>query len=163
MTALPMRIGQGYDIHELVEGRPLAIGGVKVPFERGSLGHSDGDVLIHAVIDAILGALGLGDIGKHFPPSDDKYRDANSLDLLSEVAGMMAKAGYRIGNIDSTVIIEKPKLAPHMAAMKVALSKALDTPVGQISIKAKTAEGMGAVGEGRAVACHAVALLILAP
>jgi 2-C-methyl-D-erythritol 2,4-cyclodiphosphate synthase len=153
------RIGQGYDIHELVEGRPLALGGVSIPFERGSLGHSDGDVLIHAIIDALLGALGLGDIGKHFPPWDERYKGANSLDMLAQIKGMITQEGYLIGNIDSTVIIEEPKLAPHIEAMKASLSQVLHMPASNISIKAKTAEGLGDIGQGRALACHAIVLL----
>lgn len=153
------RIGQGYDIHQLVEGRPLTLGGVKIPFEKGSLGHSDGDALVHAIIDAILGALGLGDIGKHYPPTDNRYKDANSLDLLGDTHLCMVRDGYKIGNIDSTIIIEKPKMAPHIEAMQSAIAKVLDAKSCQVNIKAKTAEGMGEIGRGEAVACHAVVLL----
>jgi len=153
------RIGQGYDIHELVEGRPLALGGCQIPFDRGSLGHSDGDVLIHAIIDAMLGALGLGDIGKHFPPWDERYKGANSLDMLAQIKGLITQEGYLIGNIDSTVIIEEPKLAPYIDQMKATLSQVLNMPTANISIKAKTSEGLGDIGQGRALACHAIALL----
>jgi 2-C-methyl-D-erythritol 2,4-cyclodiphosphate synthase len=153
------RIGQGYDIHELVEGRPLALGGVSIPFDKGSLGHSDGDVLIHAIIDALLGALALGDIGKHFPPWDERYKGANSLDMLAQIKGMITAEGYIIGNIDSTVIIEEPKLAPHIEAMRASISEVLNVPVPNISIKAKTSEGLGNIGQGRALACHAIVLL----
>ena len=153
------RIGQGYDIHELVEGRPLALGGVSIPFEKGSLGHSDGDVLIHAIIDALLGALGLGDIGKHFPPWDERYKGANSLDMLAQIKGLITQEGYLVGNIDSTVIIEEPKLAPYIETMKASISQVLNVPTANISIKAKTSEGLGDIGQGRALACHAIVLL----
>jgi 2-C-methyl-D-erythritol 2,4-cyclodiphosphate synthase len=153
------RIGQGYDIHELVEGRPLALGGVHIPFDRGSLGHSDGDVVIHAIIDAMLGALCLGDIGKHFPPWDERYKGANSLDMLAQVKGLIAQEGYLIGNIDSTVIIEAPQLAPHIEAMRESIAKVLRMPTSIISIKAKTNEGLGDIGQGRALACQAIVLL----
>jgi 2-C-methyl-D-erythritol 2,4-cyclodiphosphate synthase len=153
------RIGQGYDIHELVEGRPLALGGCSIPFEKGSLGHSDGDVLIHAIIDALLGALGLGDIGKHFPPWDERYKGANSLDMLAQIKGLITQEGYLVGNIDSTVIIEKPQLAPYIETMKASLSEVLNVPAANISIKAKTSEGLGDIGQGRALACHAIVLL----
>ena len=153
------RIGQGYDIHKLVEGRPLALGGCSIPFDKGSLGHSDGDVLIHAIIDAMLGALGMGDIGKHFPPWDERYKGANSLDMLAQIKGMITQEGYLIGNIDSTIIIEEPKLAPHIEAMKMKLAEVLNIPIANISIKAKTHEGLGDIGRGEALACHAIALL----
>ncbi|MBS2008189.1 MAG: 2-C-methyl-D-erythritol 2,4-cyclodiphosphate synthase [Cyanobacteria bacterium SZAS TMP-1] len=153
------RIGQGYDTHRLVEGRPLVLGGVKIPHNKGSLGHSDGDVLIHSIIDAMLGALGLGDIGRHFPPSDERYKGANSLDMLAQVKGIITQEGYLIGNIDSTIILETPKLAPHIDAMKASLAEVLNIPASSISIKAKTAEGLGPVGEGRSLSCHAIALM----
>lgn len=154
-----MRIGQGWDIHQMVEGRPLILGGLTIPFEKGPLGHSDGDVLIHAVIDAMLGALSLGDIGQHFPPADERYKGANSLDMLAQVKGLVAQEGYTIGNIDSTIILEKPKLAPHLESMRKILAQVLNCQVSQISIKAKTHEGLDELGKGNAVACQAVALL----
>ena len=153
------RIGQGYDIHELVEGRPLALGGCKIPFEKGSLGHSDGDVLIHAIIDAMLGALGMGDIGKHFPPWDERYKGANSLDMLAQIKGLITQEGYLVGNIDSTIILEEPKLAPYIETMRATLAQVLNVPVANISVKAKTQEGLGDIGQGRALACHAIVLL----
>lgn len=154
-----MRIGQGWDIHQMVEGRPLILGGLTIPFEKGPLGHSDGDVLIHAVIDAMLGALCLGDIGQHFPPADERYKGANSLDMLAQVKGLVAQEGYTIGNIDSTIILEKPKLAPHLESMRKILAQVLNCQLSQISIKAKTHEGLDELGKGNAVACQAIALL----
>jgi 2-C-methyl-D-erythritol 2,4-cyclodiphosphate synthase len=154
-----MRIGQGWYIHQMVEGRPLVLGGLTIPFDRGPLGHSDGDVLIHAIIDALLGALCLGDIGQHFPPADERYKGANSLDMLAQVKGLVSQEGYTIGNIDSTIILEKPKLAPHLEAMRRGLAQVLNCQPAQISIKAKTHEGLDELGKGNAVACQAVALL----
>lgn len=154
-----MRIGQGWDIHQMVEGRPLILGGLTIPFEKGPLGHSDGDVLIHAVIDAMLGTLCLGDIGQHFPPADERYKGANSLDMLAQVKGLVAQEGYTIGNIDSTIILEKPKLAPHLESMRKILAQVLNCQLSQISIKAKTHEGLDELGKGNAVACQAIALL----
>ncbi len=153
-----MRIGFGYDSHRLVEGRPLVVGGVEIPFGRGSLGHSDGDALAHAIIDAILGALGMGDIGSHFPDTDPRYRGIRSTELLKQVVELARAEGYEVDRIDSTVIIERPRLAPHIDAMKEALAVA-DLHPGDISIKAKSNEGMGPVGRGEGVAAYAVCLL----
>jgi 2-C-methyl-D-erythritol 2,4-cyclodiphosphate synthase len=153
------RIGQGYDIHQLVEGRPLILGGLTIPFEKGPLGHSDGDVLIHAIIDSLLGALAMGDIGQHFPPSDERYKGANSLDMLAQVKGFVTAAGFTIANIDSTIVVEKPKMAPHLESMRKLLSEVLNLEVDQVSIKAKTHEGLDEIGKGNALACQAVALI----
>ena len=154
-----MRIGFGWDIHRLVPGRPLVIGGVVIPFDKGEEGHSDGDALIHAVIDALLGASCLGDIGTHFPPSDPDLKDISSLVLLRKTAALVRDEGFSLGNIDCTVILEKPKLSPYMQSLKAALAKVLECPAGHISVKAKTREGLDAAGEGRAVEAHAVVLL----
>lgn len=154
-----MRIGIGYDSHRLVEGRKLIIGGVDVPFDRGLLGHSDGDVLCHAVIDALIGAAGLGDIGRHFPDTDEKWKGVSSILLLEHIYGLVLSAGYEVAWIDSVVIAERPKLAPHIEAMKAALA-ASGIPSSRISIKAKTNEGMGFTGRGEGIAAHAVCLLI---
>ncbi|MBI5205716.1 MAG: 2-C-methyl-D-erythritol 2,4-cyclodiphosphate synthase [Nitrospirae bacterium] len=153
-----MRIGFGYDSHRLVKGRKLIIGGVEIPFEKGLKGHSDADVLCHAIIDAIIGALGLGDIGRHFPDTDPKWRDASSVDLLKNIVKLARNNGLDISWIDSTVIIEKPKLAPYIETMKEAVSKAGITS-GLINIKAKTNEGMGFIGKGEGIAAYAVCLL----
>ncbi|MFA4829276.1 MAG: 2-C-methyl-D-erythritol 2,4-cyclodiphosphate synthase [Thermodesulfovibrionales bacterium] len=153
-----MRIGFGYDSHRLVKGRKLIIGGVEIPFEKGLKGHSDADVLCHAMIDAIIGALGLGDIGRHFPDTDPKWKDAASIDLLKNVVKLARNNGLDISWIDSTVITEKPKLAPYIETMKEAISKAGITS-GLINIKAKTNEGMGFVGKGEGIAAYAVCLL----
>lgn len=154
-----IRIGQGYDIHQLVEGRPLILGGLTIPFEKGPLGHSDGDVLIHAIIDSLLGALSLGDIGQHFPPSDERYKGANSLDMLAQVKGLVTNQGFVIGNIDSTIIVEQPKMAPHIESIRTLLAEVLNIELSRISVKAKTHEGLDAIGLGNALACQAVALL----
>ena len=153
------RIGHGYDVHRLVEGRRLTLGGVDIPFEKGLLGHSDADVLTHAVMDALLGALALGDIGKHFPDTDDAYRGADSLQLASHVAALIDAHGFCIGNIDATVLAQAPKLAPHILGMRENLAKALGIPVEQISVKATTEEHLGFTGEGLGIAAHAVCLL----
>lgn len=153
-----MRIGFGYDSHRLVKGRKLIIGGVEIPFEKGLKGHSDADVLCHAIIDAIIGALGLGDIGRHFPDTDPKWKDASSIDLLKNVVKLARNNGLDISWIDSTVITEKPKLAPYIETMKEAISKAGITS-GLINIKAKTNEGMGFIGKGEGIAAYAVCLL----
>lgn len=154
-----LRIGQGFDIHQMMEGRPLILGGLTIPFERGPLGHSDGDVVVHAIIDALLGALALGDIGKHFPPSDARYKGANSLDMLAQVKGMINQEGFAVANIDCTIILEKPKLAPHLISMRETLAGVLNLSLSQISVKAKTHEGLDELGKGNAVACQAIALL----
>ena len=154
-----MRIGQGYDIHRLAEGRRLIIGGVEIPFEKGLLGHSDADVLLHAIIDALLGAAALGDIGTHFPDSDPQYEGADSLKLLEHVGELLKKRGYAVKNIDSTVIIQQPKMAPHIEKMRENIASALKINKVAVSVKAKTNEGLDAVGEGRAVAALAVAMI----
>ncbi|MBI4683117.1 MAG: 2-C-methyl-D-erythritol 2,4-cyclodiphosphate synthase [Nitrospirae bacterium] len=153
-----LRIGIGYDSHRLVEGRKLIIGGVDIPFDKGLAGHSDADVLCHAIIDAILGALGMGDIGRHFPDTDNKWKDASSIVLLSNVIDLMKEQHYEISWIDSIVIAEKPKLQPHIDEMKKKISGA-GIPPGAIHIKAKTNEGMGFVGKGEGIAAQAVCLL----
>jgi len=154
-----MRIGHGFDAHRLVEGRPLVLGGVTVPFERGVLGHSDGDVLCHAVADALLGAAALGDLGKFYPDTDMQWKDARSIELLRGCAQKIRDAGFRIANVDGTVIIERPKLAPHIESMRAGIAAALDVPESAVSVKAKTSEGLGFTGDGSGVAAHAVALL----
>ncbi|MCS7206884.1 MAG: 2-C-methyl-D-erythritol 2,4-cyclodiphosphate synthase [Dehalococcoidia bacterium] len=153
------RIGFGWDIHRLVEGRRLVLGGVEIPFPRGLLGHSDGDALTHAIIDALLGAAALGDIGTHFPPTDPRYKDAHSLGLLAQVMQMLHRQGYRLGNLDCTLIAERPHLRPFLDAMRQKLAHSLGVPVQHVSIKAKTAEGLGPLGQQEAIAAYAVALL----
>jgi len=153
-----MRIGIGYDSHKLVEGRKLILGGVDIPFEKGLLGHSDADVLCHAIIDAILGALGAGDIGKHFPDTDSTWKDVSSLNLLSHTTGLMKQGGFEIAWIDSVVIAERPKLLPFIEKMKENIA-ASDIPISVINIKAKTNEGMGPVGREEGILAQAVCLL----
>ena len=153
-----MRIGFGYDSHRLVEGRRLVLGGIEIPFEKGLLGHSDADVLCHAIIDAILGALGIGDIGKHFPDSDPAWKDASSISLLKHAVCLARMNGHTVSWIDSTVIAELPKLAPYMEAMKAEISTA-GIPPGAVNIKAKTNEGMGFIGRGEGMAAFAVCML----
>lgn len=154
-----MRIGHGYDVHRLVEGRRLILGGVDIPHERGLLGHSDADVLTHAVMDALLGAAALGDIGKLFPDSDPAYAGADSLALAAVVAKRLTDAGWRIGNVDATILAQAPKLAPHIPAMRENLSRALGIPVSDVSVKATTEEGLGFTGEKLGIAAHAVCLI----
>ena len=154
-----MRIGQGYDVHCLVEGRKLMLGGVGIPYEKGLLGHSDADVLLHAISDALLGAAALGDIGAHFPDSDPAYIGADSAELLRAVGNLVRAAGYEIGNIDSTVVCQAPKLAPHIGAMRARIAEVLALPVGAVSVKASTEEHMGFTGRGEGIAAHAVCLL----
>ena len=154
-----MRIGHGYDVHRLVEGRPLILGGVDIPFEKGLLGHSDADVLAHAVMDAVLGAAALGDIGQHFPDSDPAYAGADSLALARHVAGLLRQAGWRVGNIDATILCQRPKLAPHIPAMRRNLAEAFGLPADRVSVKATTEEHLGFTGEGLGIAAHAVALI----
>jgi len=154
-----MRIGHGYDVHRLVEGRKCIIGGVDIPHEKGLLGHSDADVLLHAVMDAVLGAMAVGDIGKLFPDSDPAYKGADSLALTRRVAEVMAERGYRLGNMDTTVIAQAPKLAPHIPAMRQNIASAFGTDVDRISVKATTEEGLGFTGSGEGIAAHAVCLL----
>ncbi len=154
-----MRIGQGYDVHRLVAERPLILGGIEIPYEKGLLGHSDADVLLHAISDALLGAAALGDIGAHFPDSDPAYRGADSAELLRAVGALIHAAGYEIGNIDSTVVCQAPKLAPHITAMRERIASVLELPVGAVSVKASTEEHMGFTGRGEGIAAHAVCLL----
>lgn len=154
-----MRIGQGYDVHRLVAERPLILGGIEIPYEKGLLGHSDADVLLHAISDALLGAAALGDIGAHFPDSDPAYRGADSAELLRSVGDLIRTAGYEIGNIDSTVVCQAPKLAPHIASMRARIAEVLALPVGAVSVKASTEEHMGFTGRGEGIAAHAVCLL----
>ncbi len=154
-----MRIGHGYDVHRLSEGRKLIIGGVDIPHTVGLLGHSDADVLLHAIADSLLGAAALGDIGKLFPDTDEKYKDANSLLLLRKVAARLTAAGYRVVNIDSTIIAQAPKLSPYVQKMRMNIAFALDIPVDSVSIKATTEEGLGFSGEKLGIAAHAVCLI----
>jgi len=154
------RIGEGWDTHALVPGRRLVIGGVEIPFERGLLGHSDADVLLHAITDALFGAAGLGDIGRHFPDTDERWRGADSLRLLSEAAGRVRARGWRIANIDSTVVAQAPRLAPHIAAMQERIAQALELGPAQVNVKAKTAEKLGPVGQGLSIEARAVVLLV---
>ena len=154
-----MRIGHGYDVHRLTEGRKLILGGVEIEYEKGLLGHSDADVLTHAVMDALLGAAALGDIGRHFPDSDERYRGISSLLLLKKVAELLEFSGYRVGNIDATVIAQSPRLAPHIENMRVNIADALGCGVDRINIKATTEEHLGFTGDGSGIAAHAVALI----
>ena len=158
-TAARIRVGEGWDIHQLVAGRKLILGGVEVPHSTGLLGHSDADVLLHAITDAILGAAGLGDIGRHFPDTDAQFRGADSTVLLAEAARRVRAAGWEIANIDSTVIAQAPKLAPHIPAMRARIAATLGLAAEQVNVKAKTAEKLGPVGEGRAMEARAVVLL----
>ena len=154
-----IRIGHGYDVHRLTEGRPLILGGVHIPYERGLLGHSDADVLAHAVMDALLGAAALGDIGGLFPDSDERWRGADSLHLLEQVTAHLADNGWEIGNVDATVLAQAPKLAPHIPEMRQKLAAAMGVDASQVSVKATTEEHLGFTGAGEGMACHAVALL----
>jgi 2-C-methyl-D-erythritol 2,4-cyclodiphosphate synthase len=154
------RIGEGWDIHALVEGRKLMLGGVEIPHTKGLLGHSDADALLHAITDALLGAAALGDIGTHFPDTDAQFKGADSTVLLAEAAKRVRACGYEIGNVDSTVIAQAPKLAPYILPMRERIAQVLGVAVGQVNVKAKTAEKMGAVGEGRAMEARAVVLLV---
>lgn len=154
-----MRIGHGYDVHRLVEGRPLILGGVHIPYEKGLLGHSDADVLLHAVSDALLGAAGLGDIGKHFPDTDPQYKGADSMELLRIVVGCVMEKGYRISNIDVTMIAQKPKLRPHIPAMEQNIAAAVGIDADRVNVKATTEEQLGFTGTGEGMRCHAVCLL----
>jgi 2-C-methyl-D-erythritol 2,4-cyclodiphosphate synthase len=162
MTAskLPFRIGQGYDCHALVEGRKLIIGGVDIPHHVGLLGHSDADVLLHAITDSILGAAALGDIGKHFPDTDPQFKGADSRTLLKEAARRVVATGYSIGNIDATIIAQRPKMAPHIAGMCANIAEDLGVAVGQVNIKAKTNEKLGYLGREEGIAAESIALLI---
>lgn len=151
------RFGMGYDVHRLVENRDLIVGGVKIPFTRGLLGHSDADVLLHAIMDALLGAAALGDIGQHFPDSDPRYEGASSLQLLKEVAALLQAESYRVGNVDATLVAQRPKFAPYIPAMREAIAQALQVPVQAISVKATTEERLGFTGREEGLAAYAVA------
>ena len=155
-----MRIGQGYDVHRLVPDRALIIGGVEIPYELGLLGHSDADVLLHAITDSLFGAAAMGDIGTHFPDSDPAYRGADSLELLRQCGELLRQAGYRIGNIDSTIIAQKPKMAPHIPQMRRKIADALQIPVDAVSVKAKTEEGLGFTGTGQGIAAQSICLIL---
>lgn len=154
-----MRIGHGYDVHRLVEGRDLILGGVKIPYEKGLLGHSDADVLLHAVSDALLGAAGLGDIGRHFPDTDPKYKGADSLMLLREVYRKISEKGYRVGNIDVTMIAQRPKLKNYIPQMQANIAAAVEAEPDRVNVKATTEEKLGFTGTGEGMSCHAVCLL----
>lgn len=154
------RVGHGFDAHRLVEGRALILGGVKIPFERGPLGHSDGDVLAHALADALLGAAALGDLGSRFPDSDERWKDADSMELLARCARAVRDAGFTIGNVDATIVVDRPKLAPFVESMRANVARRLDLPVAAVSVKAKTSEGMGYTGDGTGLAVYAVALVV---
>lgn len=156
---MTIRIGEGWDAHALVPGRKLTIGGVELPYERGLLGHSDADVLLHAITDALLGAAALGDIGRLFPDTDERFRGADSMVLLAEAARRVREQGWQIGNVDSTVMAQAPRLEPHLEAMCARIAQALDLGPGQVNVKAKTAEKMGPVGQGLAIEARAVVLL----
>ena len=156
---MKMRIGMGYDVHCLTEDRKLILGGVDIPYEKGLLGNSDADVLLHAIMDALLGAAALGDIGKHFPDTDPAYKGISSVELLKHVGGLLAEHGYRIGNIDATIIAQRPKMAPHIQAMRENTAKALNIDVDQINIKATTEEGLGFTGEGLGIASNAICMI----
>lgn len=162
MTTTPFRIGEGWDIHALVAGRRLVIGGVEIPHAKGLLGHSDADVLLHALTDALLGAAGLGDIGRHFPDTDPQFRGADSVDLLVEAARRVRADGWHIGNIDSTVIAQAPRLAPHIPAMRERIAHALSLQPTQVNVKAKTAERLGPVGREEGIEARAAVLLFAA-
>ncbi len=154
-----MRIGHGYDVHKLTPGRRLILGGVDIPYHEGLLGHSDADVLTHAVMDALLGAAGLGDIGRHFPDTDPAYAGADSLKLLERVMELLAEAGYTVGNVDATVLAQAPKLAPHIPQMRQNLARVMGVDPGRINVKATTEEGLGFTGAKEGIAAHAVALI----
>ena len=155
-----MRVGLGYDVHKLVEGRKLIIGGVEIPHTHGLLGHSDADVLVHAIMDSMLGALALGDIGKHFPDNDEKYKGADSIKLLEYVNNLIEEKGYTIGNIDSTIIAQSPKMAPHIEVMRNNIAKATNTDVSRINVKATTEEGLGFTGAKEGIAAQSICLLL---
>lgn len=154
-----MRIGSGYDVHRLVEERDLILGGVKIPYALGLLGHSDADVLLHAIMDSILGAAALGDIGKHFPDSDPKYKGISSIKLLTHVKELLKETGYKISNIDATIIAQAPKMAPHIPQMRENIAEALEIDITQINVKATTEEGLGFTGEGKGISSQSICLL----
>ena len=153
-------VGQGFDVHQLVEGRPCIIGGVTIPYDKGLLGHSDADVLLHAVTDAILGALGLGDIGRHFPDTDEAFKDADSLKLLEQVWVMAREQGYRLGNIDSTIIAQKPKMAPYIPQMTEIIARTLGADPSKVNVKATTTEQLGFTGRGEGIAAQSIVCLL---
>lgn len=155
-----MRIGHGYDVHRLAEGRKLILGGVEIPYEKGLLGHSDADVLLHALADSLLGAAAMGDIGQHFPDSDERYRGADSRVLLRAVVSMLCERGYKIGNVDCTILAQRPKLAGYIPQMRENIAADLLIPVNCVSVKATTEEGLGFTGDGSGMAAHAVALIL---
>jgi 2-C-methyl-D-erythritol 2,4-cyclodiphosphate synthase len=157
---LPFRIGQGWDVHQLVEGRPLILGGVTIPFEKGLLGHSDADALLHAITDAVLGAAGMGDIGRHFPDTAEEFRGADSRVLLREAVRRVNEAGWLVGNVDASILIQRPKMAPHIPAMVAHIAADLGVSPAQVNVKAKTYEQLGPVGESRAVEAQAACLLL---
>lgn len=155
-----MRVGMGYDVHRLVEGRKLIIGGVEIEHEKGLLGHSDADVLTHAVMDSILGAMALGDIGKHFPDTDERFKGADSIELMRHVKKLMDENGYKIGNIDCTIIAQAPKMAPHIPKMREIFADALDTEISNINVKATTEEKLGFTGSGEGISAQSICLLL---
>nr|MBP3598606.1 2-C-methyl-D-erythritol 2,4-cyclodiphosphate synthase [Eubacterium sp.] len=154
-----MRIGMGYDVHKLAEERDLIIGGVKIDYEYGLLGHSDADVLLHAIMDALLGAAALGDIGTHFPDTDERYKGISSMKLLEHVATLLKENGYRVGNVDATIIAQKPKMAPHIPGMRENIATALGVELGRINVKATTEEGLGFTGSGAGISSQAICML----
>ena len=154
-----MRVGMGYDVHKLVEGRDLIMGGVKIDYEKGLLGHSDADVLLHAISDALLGAAALGDIGKHFPDTDPKYKGADSLKLLEHVVSLLEEHSFLVGNVDATIIAQRPKMAPHIPKMRENIATALKVPVNRVNVKATTEEGLGFTGAGEGISAQAICLL----
>jgi len=158
-TPLPFRIGEGWDTHQLVSGRPLVLGGITIPHTHGLLGHSDADALAHAITDALFGAVALGDIGRHFPDTDLRFKGADSMVLLAECMRRVRETGYELLNLDATIVAQAPKMAPHIDAMRARLAEVLGVDPGQVNVKAKTAEKMGPVGEGRAIEARAVCLL----
>jgi 2-C-methyl-D-erythritol 2,4-cyclodiphosphate synthase len=156
---MKLRVGEGWDTHALVPGRKLLLGGVEIPFDRGLLGHSDADALLHAITDALLGAAGLGDIGRHFPDTDERFKGADSIVLLTEAALRVRQGGWQIANVDSTIVAQAPKLAPYIEAMRARIAQALDLTPAQVNVKAKTAEKLGPVGMGQSIEARAVVLL----
>ncbi len=154
-----MRVGVGYDVHPLVSGRRLVLGGVEIPFEKGLDGHSDADVLVHSIIDALLGATGLGDIGTHFPPSDPRYKDISSVSLLRQVISLLRAQGWRVGNVDATIVAEQPRLTPFVPQMRRIISEAMDIGAEQVGVKSTTSKGIGFLGKGEGIAAHAVVLV----
>lgn len=155
-----MRVGLGYDVHSLVENRKLILGGVHIPFEKGLLGHSDADVLVHAIMDSLLGAAALGDIGKHFPDTDERYKGASSIELLKHVGKLLNEKGYIVNNIDSTIIAQKPKLSPYIPSMIDNIAKALNISIEDLNIKATTEEGLGFTGKGEGISSHSICSII---